>query len=198
MKNGETVPVGVSARHVHLSQQDLEALFGPGYQLTKRNDLSQPGQFAANECVTLVGPKGKFENVRVLGPVRSKTQVELAVTDAKKLGLNPPVRDSGDVAGSPGITIIGPSGQLELKEGVIIAKRHIHASPEDAERAGLHDKQIVAVKVTKGDRKMIMGDVLVRVSPQFKWEMHVDTDEANAAGLCQGDTVEICEWPDPD
>ncbi|MGB9867451.1 MAG: phosphate propanoyltransferase [Bacillota bacterium] len=195
MKTGATVPVGVSARHVHLSQRDLEILFGPGYQLTKRNDLSQPGQFAANECVAVVGPKGKFDSVRVLGPVRSKTQVELAATDAKKLGLNPPVRDSGDLAGSPGVTLVGPCGQLELQEGVIIAKRHIHATPEDAEKVSLHDKQIVAVKVGKGDRKMIMGDVLVRVNPQFKWEMHVDTDEANAAGLCQGDLVEICEWP---
>ncbi|HHV79044.1 MAG TPA: phosphate propanoyltransferase [Firmicutes bacterium] len=194
MKEGETIPVGVSARHIHVTQEDLETLFGPGYKLTKRNDLSQPGQYAANECVAFVGPKGKFDNVRILGPVRSKTQIELSATDARKLGVDPPVRDSGDVAGSPGLTVIGPKGKLDLKEGVILAKRHIHATPEDAARVGLKDKDIVAVKVLKGNRKMIMGDVLVRVRPDFKWEMHVDTDEANAAGLAQGDVVEICEW----
>lgn len=184
---------GVSNRHVHLSREDLDLLFGKGYTLTPTKDLGQPGQFACKEMVTIVGPKGSIENVRILGPERKDTQIEISLTDAFKLGIMPPVRDSGDIEGTPGITIIGPNGKLEKEKGVIIAKRHVHMHPSDAEKFGVKDKDIVKVIVENGDRKLIFDDVLIRVSEKFALEFHVDTDEANAALLKTGDIVYIVE-----
>jgi len=184
------IPVGVSARHVHLSKEHLEVLFGPGYELTEFRKLSQPGQFAANEKVNLVGPKGRIDGVRVLGPVRSNTQVEVSLTDAYRLGVNPPVRDSGNVENSAGLTIEGPKGSIAIEQGTILAQRHIHFSPEDAAAFGVRDKQIVRVKVA-GDRALVFDNVLCRVSPQFVTEFHIDTDEANAALLTTGSFVEL-------
>ncbi|HOL03101.1 MAG TPA: phosphate propanoyltransferase [Fervidobacterium sp.] len=184
---------GVSNRHVHLSREDLDLLFGKGYTLTPTKDLGQPGQFACKEMVTIVGPKGSIENVRILGPERKDTQIEISLTDAFKLGIMPPVRDSGDIEGTPGITIIGPNGKLEKEKGVIIAKRHVHMRPSDAEKFGVKDKDIVKVIVENGDRKLIFDDVLIRVSEKFALEFHVDTDEANAALLKTGDIVYIVE-----
>ncbi len=185
------VPVGISNRHVHLSQGDLEKLFGQGHQLTNIKDLSQPGQFAADETVTLVGPKGVIQRVRVLGPVRSKTQVEISRTDAFALGVRPPVRDSGDLNDSAGlVTIVGPKGAVTLSEGVILAKRHIHMTPADAEAFGVKDKDIVKVRCG-GDRGLIFDQVLVRVREDFALDCHLDTDEANAAMLNNGDEVEV-------
>ncbi|SHE52644.1 putative phosphotransacetylase [Marinitoga hydrogenitolerans DSM 16785] len=185
--------VGVSNRHVHLSREDLEILFGEGYELHPIKDLKQPGQYAAEEVVTLVGPKGKIERVRVLGPVRKETQIEISQTDAFKLGVKPPVRDSGDLDGTPGIKIVGPNGEVETNKGLILAKRHIHMLPEDAEKYGVKDKDLVYVAVDKGSRKLIFGDVLIRVSPKYALEFHVDTDEANAALIKTGDEVKIVE-----
>lgn len=186
------VPVAVSARHVHLAQKEIDILFGPGYQLTKRNDLYQPGEFAANEVVTLVGPKLRsLTNVRILGPVRDRTQVEISRTDAITLGIPAPVRRSGDLAGSAPITLVGPKGSITLPEGAIIANRHIHMSPVEAEKWGLKDNDEVTVRTVKSDRPTIFGGVQVRVSPKFKLVMHIDTDDANAAGLRCDDEVEI-------
>ncbi len=186
---------GVSNRHVHLSQEDLERLFGKGYKLTPTKDLGQPGQFACDERVDLVGPKGgTIENVRILGPVRKNSQVEISRTDSFKLGINaPPVRDSGDVQGTPGIKIKGPNGEIELAKGVIIAKRHIHMLPSQAEHYGVKDKDLVSVYCDKEGRRLIFQDVLVRVSEKYALEFHVDTDEANAALLNNGDYVKIVE-----
>jgi putative phosphotransacetylase len=180
------VPVGISNRHVHLSLSDLETLFGKGHQLTPTKDLSQPGQFACEETVTLIGPKGVIPKVRILGPVRSATQVEISRTDSFVLGLIPPVRESGSISGSPGIIIEGPTGKVELKEGVIIAQRHLHLHTDEAATMGLQDKQIISIQFD-GARKTIFGNVLVRVHPNFKMDLHLDTDEANAAGLANGD-----------
>lgn len=184
------VPVGVSNRHIHLSAEDLETLFGPDYELTPIKDLSQTGQFAADEKLTIVTPKNAIQNVRVLGPVRSQTQVEISRTDAFALGLRPPVRDSGSLENSEGITLVGPKGSIHIKEGVIIALRHIHMSPKDAEEFGVKDKDIVSVKAG-GERGVIFTNVLVRVRDDFVLEMHIDTDEANAAGLGNGAIVEV-------
>ncbi|RKZ22149.1 propanediol utilization protein [bacterium] len=181
------IPIGVSARHVHLSGEHLEILFGKGYELRKLRDLSQPGQFAAEETVTLVGPKGVIEKVRILGPLRKRTQVELAKTDAIKLGVDPPVRDSGDLDGTPGITIVGPKGAVTLEEGVIIAKRHIHMTPQDAREFQVQDRDIVRV-ICGNERKVIFDEVLIRVSENYALDFHLDTDEANAAGVKTGDT----------
>lgn len=180
------IPVGISNRHLHLSNTDLEVLFGQGYQLKPTKDLSQPGQFACEETVALIGPKGSISKTRILGPVRSATQVEISKTDSFVLGLNPPVRDSGSVSGSPGVIIKGPVGQVELKEGVIIAQRHLHLHTDEAAAMGLQDKEIISVKFT-GVRETTFGNILVRVSPNFKMDLHLDTDEANAAGLNNGD-----------
>ncbi len=183
MENNQVV-VEVSARHVHLSQQDLETLFGPGYELTVKKMLSQPGQYASEERVTVVGPKREIAGVSILGPVRKDTQVELSLTDARSIGVKAPVRESGDIAGSAGCKLIGPKGELEIKEGVIAAKRHIHATPADAERMGLSDKQIVSVEIPSADgRKLTFGDVVVRVSDSYALAMHIDTDESNAAAM---------------
>ena len=187
---GFMVPIGVSARHVHLTQEHVEALFGPGYHLTKKKDL-MGGQFAANETVTIVGLKLRaIENVRVLGPVRKATQVEVSATDAIRLGANVPVRESGDIHGSAPVTIVGPKGALYLKEGCIIAMRHIHMSPKDAEAAGLKDGDIVSVKADN-ERGTVFNHVKIRVDESFTLEMHIDTDEANAAGIATGNTVMI-------
>ncbi len=180
------IPIAISARHVHLTPEAVAALFGPGHELTPRNPLSQPGQFACEETVDLIGPKRTIERVRVLGPVRPACQVEVSRTDEFFLGLDAPVRASGDVKGTPGITLRGPAGTLTIKEGVICAARHIHMTPEDALAYGVKDKDVVEVAVSGGTRDLIFGDVLVRVSPEFRLEMHVDTDEANAAELSPG------------
>ncbi len=179
------VPIEVSAHHVHLSQAHVEALFGPGHQLTPESDLSQPGQFACKEKVNLIGPKGRVERVRVLGPTRPESQVEISMTEQFILGIHPPVRQSGDLDGSPGVTLEGPNGQVVLEQGVICALRHIHMSPEEALRYGLRDKSQVKVNV-KGERELVFGGVLVRVHPNFKLAMHIDTDEANAAEITTG------------
>lgn len=172
--------IETSARHAHVSQSDLETLFGTGYQLTKKKDLSQPGQYASNEKVTVIGPRGQL-SVTILGPVRKSTQVELSMTDARQIGLTPPVRESGDTAGSAGCRIIGPAGEIELKEGVIIAKRHIHMTPEQAAEMGVRDKDIVSVRIHTQGRSVIFGDTVVRAHPTFALAMHIDTDESNAA-----------------
>jgi putative phosphotransacetylase len=185
--NPLSIPMAVSARHCHLSKSDLEALFGEGYELTKKADLSQPGQFAANETITIAGPRGSLEKVRILGPARNMTQVEVSQTDSVKLGLKPPLRESGDIEGSAPITLVGPRGSLYKKEGLIIAQAHIHMTPEDADRYNVENGEYVKVEVD-GERPVILGKVLIRVSPRYKLEMHVDTDEANA-GLITGKTI---------
>ncbi len=179
------IRLAVSGRHVHLSQKDVEVLFGEGYRLTKKGELSQFGQFSAEETVVLVGPKGIIIGARVLGPERSQTQVEISRTDGHRLGIIPPERDSGDLAGTPGITLIGPRGTVDLEEGVITALRHIHMTSEDAKRMGLKDHDKVQVRVA-GPRSLVYDEVLVRVRDDFNLEMHLDTDEANAASLATG------------
>jgi acetate kinase len=181
----EPIVVEVSAHHIHLTQEHVEALFGKGHQLTPDTDLSQPGQFASKEHVTLVGPKGRIERVRVLGPVRKVTQVEIAMTEQFKLGVHPPIRESGDIRDTPGCTLEGAAGSVKLERGVICAWRHIHMTPDDALRYGVRDKSVVCVRVA-GDRELEFGDVLVRVSPSYRLAMHLDTDEANAANVQSG------------
>ena len=187
--NERTIPVAISARHIHLTQETVEALFGDGHELTPLKPLSQPGQFAAEEQVTLVGPKRKIERVRVLGPTRTKNQVEISRTDEFFLGIDAPIRASGDVENTPGITMVGSEGrQVTLDRGVICAWRHIHMTPEDAEAFGVQDRDVVDVEVGKeGVRSLTFGDVLVRVKPNYKLEMHIDTDEGNAAELSRLD-----------
>ena len=172
--------VETSARHVHVTQEDLETLFGKDHELTKKKDLSQPGQFACEEKVTIVGSKKEMK-ASILGPVRPETQVELSLTDARSIGVDAPIRESGDVAGSGACKLVGPAGEVELKEGVIAAKRHIHATPEDAEKLGVKDKDVVSVKIDTEGRSLVFGDVVVRVSPKYALAMHIDTDESNAA-----------------
>jgi putative phosphotransacetylase len=179
----KTILVETSARHIHLTQHDLEILCGRGFQMSSVRPLSQPGQYVANVRLTLVGPKKSIENVVVLGPVRPASQVEVSATEARILGLTPPIRESGDIQGSSPITIVGPKGQIVLNQGCIIAKRHIHMTPNDAISFGVTDKQIVSVKVSNANRTLIYGDVVVRVRKDFALAMHIDTDEANAAGL---------------
>ncbi|WP_217557438.1 phosphate propanoyltransferase [Paenibacillus sp. GbtcB18] len=180
------IPIGISARHIHLKPEHITRLFGEGYELTVLKDLSQPGQFAAGETVAVVGPKGRFDKVRILGPARNISQLEISRTDAFALGVNPPVRESGNIEGTPGIKIVGPKGELELEEGVIVAARHIHFHTEDAKKWGIEDKQRLRVRV-ETDRPVIFEDVIARVSDQFALDMHIDTDEGNAAGLKTGD-----------
>ncbi|MCT4605797.1 MAG: phosphate propanoyltransferase [Marinisporobacter sp.] len=184
------VPIGVSNRHVHLSREDVDFLFGKGYELTKLKDLGQPGQFAAKETVKIVGPKGSFEKVRILGPVRDLTQVEVALSDGYTLGIKIPIRESGEIEKTPGILIKGPKGSVAKNCGVIAALRHIHMPPEIAKVYGVDDKDMVDIEVT-GIRKTIFGNVLVRVSNKYSLEMHIDLDEANASGLRNGDKVKI-------
>lgn len=189
--DNDTVPVGVSNRHIHLSKDDLETLFGKGYELTPIKDLSQPGQFACKEQLTIIGPSLRpIEGVRVLGPVRSASQVEISRTDSFTLKVKPPVRESGDIKGSAPITIIGPKGVVTLKEGCIIANRHIHMSEEEGAMFGLKDGDYVNVEAN-GERRTMFYDVQVRVNKAFRLEMHIDTDDANAAGIGNGAKVKI-------
>ena len=184
------VLVETSARHVHLTEEHIETLFGKGHALTHKKDLSQPGQFACEERVTVVGPKKSIANVIVLGPARPASQVEVSFTDARTLGVNPPVRESGDIAGSGACLLRGPEGEVEIAQGVIAAKRHIHLTPADAEAFGVSDKQIVKVRLDTA-RALIFDDVVVRVSPKFAAAMHIDTDESNAACAAPGTMGEI-------
>ncbi|MGE5550779.1 MAG: phosphate propanoyltransferase [Bacteroidota bacterium] len=186
----ELLPIGISARHLHLSQQDVERLFGPGHTLTPQKQLTQPGQFSCLETVAVYGPKGSFAKVRVLGPARRQTQVEVSRSDAFILGLDPPVRDSGDLAGSPGARLVGPAGEVELHEGVIVAHRHLHLESSQAAKLGLKDREFIRVRVS-GPRAVLFERVLVRVSPDFDMDLHLDTDEANAAGVKNGDHAEL-------
>ena len=180
-----TFEVEASGRHVHLSRQEIDALFGPGYQLTKVKDLSQPGQFVCKERITVAGPKGLFQNVVILGPERSESQVEVSMTDTRILGINAPVRESGETEGTPGVTLMNGSAVVTLSHGLIVAKRHIHMTPEDALKNKVSNSQIVQVKV-EGTRPLIFDDVVVRISPRFATYMHIDYDEANACGLTKG------------
>lgn len=184
------IPIGVSARHVHLAQAEVEQLFGENYQLTPKFELSQPGQFAAEETVVIAGPKGSIERVRILGPARTLTQVEVSWTDAMKLGVKPPLRISGDIKDSSPVTLIGPKGSVVLPEGLIIAQAHIHMSPADSERFQVVDGQSVQIKV-QGLRPIILSNVMIRVSERYRLEMHIDTDEANAGLIQQGAFAEI-------
>ncbi|WP_432409617.1 phosphate propanoyltransferase [Wukongibacter sp. M2B1] len=187
---GKTIPVEASARHVHLSEEHIEKLFGKDHEMSRKKELSQPGQFQYEERVTLIGPKGVLKGVAILGPARNNTQVEISKTDARTLGINPPVRESGKLNGSRDIYIATEKAVVEAKESVIIAKRHIHMTPEDSERFGLNDKQLVSVRV-KGDRSVIFEDVVVRVNSKYKLSMHIDFDEANASGYKDGVIGEI-------
>ncbi len=186
------VLVETSARHVHLTEEHIAILFGEGASLTFKKALSQPGQFACEERVTVVGPKKSIANVIILGPARKASQVEVSLTDARTLGIAAPIRESGDVAGSGACKLVGPCGEVELTEGVIAAKRHIHFTPENAKEFGVEDKQIVSVKISNADRSTVFGDVVVRVNENFAPAMHIDTDEANAAcafGECWGEVI---------
>ena len=180
------VLVETSARHIHLTEEHIEAHYGKGAALTKKKDHSQPGQYACEERATIVGPKKSIPNVIILGPARPASQVEVSFTDARTLGIQAPVRESGDVAGSGACKIVGPAGEVDIAEGVIVAKRHIHMTPEDAEKYSLSDKQVVSVKIDSDGRSLIFGDVVVRVSPSYALAMHIDTDESNAAGCTPG------------
>lgn len=187
------VLVETSARHVHLTEEQIAILFGEGATLTHKKDLSQPGQFACEERVTVVGPKKPIANVIVLGPARPAGQVEISYTDARTLGIDAPVRESGDVAGAPGCKLVGPAGEVDLAEGVIIAKRHVHLDPATAEEFGVKDKQIVSLKIENDlGRSTVYGDLVVRVNPNFAPAVHLDTDESNAAcafGKCYGELI---------
>jgi len=177
-----TVTVETSARHVHLCEKDVALLFGEGHKLTLKKELSQPGEFACEERVNIVGPKNEIRSVIILGPARPATQVEVSLTDARTLGITVPIRESGDVKGSAACKLVSPTGEIEVTEGVIAAKRHVHLRPQDAEQFGVRDRQIVQVKIANTDRTAILGDVLIRVRPTFMPAMHIDTDEANACG----------------
>jgi putative phosphotransacetylase len=184
------IPVGVSNRHIHLKQEHLEALFGQGFELTVAKELSQPGEFAANETVKVIGSKGEFPAVRILGPIRKFTQLEISKTDSFSLGVKAPLRSSGNIEGTPGIKLVGPKGELQIDEGVIIAERHIHMTAENALKFGVNDGDYVSVK-TEGDRSLVFNKVLIRVKETYALDLHIDTDEANASGLKTGDQVEI-------
>jgi putative phosphotransacetylase len=191
---GPGIKAGVSNRHIHVNEEDLKTLFGKGYELTPIKDLGQPGQYAADEKVIIVGKKGAIPGVRVLGPVRPETQIEISRTDSFQLGVKPPLKDSGDLEGSASLTVVGPKGTIILDRGVIIAKRHIHMTPEEAETYKLKDKDIVKVYCEgNGQRKTIFDDVLIRVSTKYALEFHVDVDEANAAFLSNNQMVYIIE-----
>ncbi|MEL7661369.1 phosphate propanoyltransferase [Acetobacterium wieringae] len=184
------VVLGISNKHIHLSKKDIETLFGEGYELTNIKDLKQPGQYAAKETVKVIGPKGCFDKVRILGPARPESQIEISLTDARTLGIKAPVCESGQLEGTPGIILEGPCGTVTLTHGVIVALRHIHMPPDIAEKLGIKDKDWVSVE-TCGVRKTIFCNVLARVSDKFDYEMHLDTDEANAAGLNNDDYLKI-------
>lgn len=180
------VLVEVSARHIHLCQEDLDKLFGDGYKLTPIKDLSQPGQYACDERVTIVGPKSQMDRVIILGPTRSKTQVEISATDARTLGIKGIIRLSGSIDETPGCKIVGPKGEVEIDEGVIVAKRHIHITPEDAEKYNVKNNELIGIELDTEDRSLIFSDVVVRVSEKFSTAVHLDTDEANAANFSEG------------
>ena len=182
------IPVGVSNRHVHVSEEDFITLFGPDAVLHKKADLKQPGQFAAEEVVTIRGPKGDFERVRILGPLRPQTQVEISLSDSFRLGVKGIVKESGKLTDTPGLELIGPKGKVQLSEGTIVALRHIHMSPDDARRMKVKDGDFVNVQIF-GLRKLMLSNVLIRVSPKYQLEMHLDMDEANAGGIKNGDTA---------
>ncbi len=189
--NQEKVMVEISARHLHVTQQDLEILFGVGHQLTPKKNLSQPGQYASEEKVDLVGLKSTIKNVSILGPVRKATQVEVSLTDARTLGVNALIRESGLIEGTFGITLVGPVGSIVLEKGLIAAKRHVHLDPKSATVYGVHDKQEVSVKVVSENRSLVFGNVVIRVNEEFLPTMHIDTDEANAAGIVGSSFGEI-------
>lgn len=183
MENNEVL-VEVSARHVHLSRADLDALYGKDYELTLKKELSQPGQYACEERVRVIGPKGEFPAISILGPVRPATQVELSLGDARSIGVKAPVRESGDIAGSGACKLVGPAGEIEIAEGVIAAKRHIHATTADAAKMGVENGEIVSVEIPSSNgRNLVFGDVVVRVSDSYALAMHIDTEESNAAGM---------------
>ena len=183
--------VETSARHVHVTQQDLETLFGKGYELKGKKMLSQPGQYACEERVDVVGPKKTLTGVSILGPVRNATQVEISLTDARSIGVAAPIRESGDIEGSGACKLVGPAGEVEISQGVIAAKRHIHMTPADAAECGVQDKDVVSVKVDTNGRSLIFGDVVVRVSDSYALALHIDTDESNAAGMAPGTMGEV-------
>lgn len=187
------VLVETSARHVHVSKADLETLFGAGYELTKKKDLSQPGQYACEERVQVIGAKGSFPAVSILGPTRPETQVELSAGDARSIGVKAPIRESGDVEGSGACKLVGPCGEVELDKGVIVAKRHIHMTTADAAAYGLKDKQVVSVKIESDGRSLVFGDVVVRANDSYALAMHIDTDESNAACVAPGTYGEILD-----
>lgn len=187
------VLIETSARHLHLTREHLNTLFGEGYDLNAKKDLSQPGQYASEERVSVVGPKGSFTGITILGPIRPETQIEISATDARSIGVNAPVRESGDIKGSGACRLVGPKGEVDINEGVVIAKRHIHMTPKDAENYGLKDRQVVSVKIDSPDRSLIFGDVLVRISDKFSLAMHIDTDEANAVMAAPGTMGEIID-----
>ncbi|MBH0229714.1 phosphate propanoyltransferase [Halobacillus yeomjeoni] len=185
------IPVGVSARHCHLDRETFKLLFGDDAELTKKADLSQPDQFAANETITVAGPKGSISKVRILGPLRSSNQVEISQTDAFKVGLKPPIRQSGDISGSCPVTIIGPYGSVYLNEGLIIAQAHIHMHTNDAERYGVEDGNVVSIRFENEKRDVHFSKTVIRVSENYRLEMHIDTDEANAGSIVTGQTGEL-------
>lgn len=185
------VPIAVSARHAHLSAATLRQLFGDGYELHVRSWLSQTGQFSAQETVSLIGPHGRLDNVRLMGPPRPRDQIELSRSDERTLGIQAPLRVSGDVVNTPGLQVAGPVGTVTLPSGVITARRHIHMSPEEARRLGLRDGQAVSVRIDSDGRDLVFGDVTVRVAPDYRLELHLDTDEANAAGVTNGSYAQI-------
>jgi len=184
------LPIALSNRHIHVSKEDLDILFGEGYELTKMKDLSQPGQYACEEKVDIVGPKRTITGVRILGPVRADTQIEVSISDAVTLGIDPMVRNSGDILETPGLKIIGPKGEVEMEKGVIVAARHIHMHTNDGEEFEVKDREVVSIKIP-GPRGLVFDNVLVRVHPTFALEMHVDIEEGNAAGIRNGDMVEL-------
>lgn len=185
------VPIGVSNKHVHLSRADMDVLFGEGSELHPIKDMKQPGQYACEECVGIRGPKGEFKKLRVLGPLRPETQVEISLTDARTIGVKAPIRESGKLEGTPGCEVIGPKGSVTIDHGVIVALRHIHMTTAEAKKWGLKDGDVVSVSTLKGERNATLGDVLVRVSDKYALEMHVDIDEANACCLGNNDFVAI-------
>ena len=194
LQSGPSIPIGISNRHIHLSRADMDVLFGKGSELTWKQDLKQPGQYACQETVIVRGPKGEFKKVRVLGPLRPETQLEISKTDSFTLGVSTPVRESGDLKDTPGIEIIGPAGSVKKDHGVIVALRHIHMSTEDARKFGVKDKDVVDVIVGNDTRRAILTNVLVRVSDKFKLEMHLDIDEGNAVGAGNNDPAYIRKY----
>ena len=193
LQKGPSIPIGVSNRHIHLCREDMDILFGKDSELTWKKDMKQPGQYACEETVVIRGPKGEFKKVRVLGPLRPETQVEISTTDSFTLGLKAPIRESGKLENTPGIEIIGPAGTVKKDNGVIVALRHIHMTPEDAKAFGVKDKDVVCVTVGDDIRRATLSNVLVRVSDKYSLEMHIDVDEANAVGAKNDDPAYICK-----